>query len=107
MKRALKTSIALAAFTLCASFTSYGAPACTLYSFSGGWVHIKLYQETPQGTKGSGLWDGVITGGHPKVIDTTSVPRQRIRFDYSTSPSVQPHGNVGAWCKDGDQVPVP
>lgn len=77
---------------------------CVLVADKGEvWLHV--FQETGNADKGQQIYDLHLQKGETKQIDAQ--PNDRIRYDYKNSADDDYHGNVGATCQDGQQVPVP
>jgi hypothetical protein len=81
--------------------------ACVLFA-QNGWVRVSVYQETPQGQKGKLLFTFDFPKGARKAISVQDAgPNQRIRWDYTTTPNGQLHGNVGASCRNDQTLNIP
>jgi hypothetical protein len=81
--------------------------ACVLFA-QNGWVRVSVYQETPQGQKGRLLFTLDFPKGARKAISVQDAgPNQRIRWDYTTTPNGQLHGNVGATCRNDQTINIP
>jgi hypothetical protein len=67
---------------------------------------VNLYQETPQGTKGKQIWNGVLfhKGEQLNVNDSDVPSNLRMRYDYKNAPGDQYHGNVGFTCRNGEKI---
>jgi hypothetical protein len=77
---------------------------CVLVADKGEvWMHV--FQETGNSEKGQQIYDIHLQKGDTQKVDPQ--PNDRIRYDYKNSIDDDYHGNVGATCRDGQQISVP
>lgn len=80
------------------------ASTCSLLAQSPG-VEVMAYDENRCGGKGAPLLGKrTLVPGVPVTI---AAPTGRIRYDYRNAPNDPFHGDVGAWCLNGETVAVP
>src|SRR5262249_47722285 len=92
-----------------------GAPAptqCGVARLMGSWcnftsvgeIEVNVYDENACGSKGTPIDHLNLHPNQPVRVDA---PTSRVRYDYRVGPSDSFHGDVGAWCRNGENVLVP
>jgi hypothetical protein len=92
----------------------HSTPTSTVMAAGGGCligddtgdIWVNLYQETPQGTKGRQIWNGVLfhKGYQLNINDSDVPPNLKMRYDYKNAPNDPYHGNVGFTCRNGEKI---